>query len=296
MLPSLSERKKNRWGSNQPREKERVRASCPCVLCSSCWPDYTGHTLVVMIRSILLIRCLRMWRRGIPVSRKLCGRCSSLGGVWVLWMLTWFRIKPGRRFRLLVGGLMRENMVNVRGPCRVGWPDLTDFNWWSEGDNVVADGVMILCVGAAVGCATNKEFRILAWLDRESCIQRSSFLSCAVSLSVVFFSSPPSCADVCKMGRRSWLKGVSAIVWSVVRWWLIAWAPEISSEPYWAGTHAYVGCPDGSWSCLWGVAKDQERVCPCSMSLRMLIQGLWVGTGLIIQYHYEVLAICCALD
>ncbi len=29
-----------------------------------------------------------------------------------------------------------------------------------------------------------------------------------------------------------------------------------------AGIHAYVGCPDGSWSCFWGVAGDRERVWP----------------------------------
>ena len=29
-----------------------------------------------------------------------------------------------------------------------------------------------------------------------------------------------------------------------------------------AGTHAYVGCPDGNWSCSWGVAGDRERVWP----------------------------------
>ena len=41
---------------------------------------------------------------------------------------------------------------------------------------------------------------------------------------------------------------------------------ETSSEPCWAGTHevthAYVGCPDGSWSCSWGMAGDRERVWP----------------------------------
>ncbi len=37
---------------------------------------------------------------------------------------------------------------------------------------------------------------------------------------------------------------------------------EASSEPYRAGIHAYVGCPDGSWGCLWGVAGDRERVWP----------------------------------
>ena len=37
---------------------------------------------------------------------------------------------------------------------------------------------------------------------------------------------------------------------------------DTAPEPCLAGTHAYVGCPDGNWSCSWGVAGDRERVWP----------------------------------
>ena len=45
---------------------------------------------------------------------------------------------------------------------------------------------------------------------------------------------------------------------------LMTCAPDISSEPCRARTHAIVGCLDGNWSSsLWEVAGDQERVGPC---------------------------------
>ena len=92
-----------------------------------------------------LIRYLRPWRKGIQVSRKLCGRCSSLGGVRVPWMLTWCRISPGRwRSRRLLKGWMREKMEDVRGPRRAGCHVLTAFHWWCEGDKLVTVGVLDL--------------------------------------------------------------------------------------------------------------------------------------------------------
>ena len=55
-----------------------------------------------------------------------------------------------------------------------------------------------------------------------------------------------------------------------------------------------VGCPDGSfhsWSCLWGVAGDRQRVLPLFGVLADIeIRGFWAGGGPIIHHHYEVLA------
>ena len=57
-----------------------------------------------------------------------------------------------------------------------------------------------------------------------------------------------------------------------------------------------MGCPDGNWSCSWGVAGDRERVWPLFNVLADVESGAWVGAGLIIQHHYEMLVIGCVLD
>ena len=43
--------------------------------------------------------------------------------------------------RLLLRGCIRENMENVRGPRRMGCPDLTAFHWGCEGGKPVSVGV-----------------------------------------------------------------------------------------------------------------------------------------------------------
>ena len=75
------------------------------------------------------------------MSRKLCG--CNVGVMWVMQQLSrragatdfdLYRIGPGRRrCRRLLKGWMRKNMVNVRGPRRAGWPDLTAFHMLSTG-------------------------------------------------------------------------------------------------------------------------------------------------------------------
>ena len=54
-----------------------------------------------------------------------------------------------------------------------------------------------------------------------------------------------------------------------------------------------VGCPDGNWSCSWGVAGDRERVWPLFNVLADVDTGAFglVLALQIIQHHYEVLAI-----
>ena len=130
----------------------------------------------------LLIQYLHPWCKGTQVSRKICGRCSSLGGVRVPWMLTWCRISPGRwRSRRLLKGWMREKMEDVRGPRRAGCHVLTAFHWWCEGDKLATMGVVTCCEGCS-----------------NMLVVHLSALSCAVSLSVNLFSSLPSWAVCAK--------------------------------------------------------------------------------------------------
>ena len=58
-------------------------------------------------------------------------------------------------------------------------------------------------------------------------------------------------------------------------------------------TYVYVGCPDGNWKSPGEWLGTGRGLGPCSMSSKMLNQGLpfWVAAGPIIQHHYEVLAI-----
>ena len=63
-----------------------------------------------------------------------------------------------------------------------------------------------------------------------------------------------------------------------------------------AGTHAHVGCPDGNWSCSWGVAGDRERVWPLLNVLADVETGAF---GLVLALKYSTTTkfwLSCVLD